>query len=127
MKTLVIIEAAGISKIWKRPHRTMQEPPTINQKATACKIRDYMKQNGLKPSDLQRYLGLACVQTVYRWIDGTNIPSVDHLYALSRLFCIRMDDMIAAVYREQEQSLESGDAGYLLSYYHRVKNGCRIQ
>jgi len=34
------------------------------------------------------------VQTVYQWIEGINIPSVDHLYALSRLFHVNIDDML---------------------------------
>ena len=34
------------------------------------------------------------MQTVYQWIEGINIPSVDHLYALSRLFHVNIDDML---------------------------------
>jgi len=45
----------------------------------------------MNPVDIQTYLGLSCVQTVYRWLDGTNIPSVDNLYALSSLLHVDME------------------------------------
>lgn len=69
--------------------------PTIDPKQTARRINFFMRCRHLKPVDVQKYLGLACVQTVYRWLSGTNIPSVDNLYALSGLFGIEVDDMLA--------------------------------
>lgn len=68
--------------------------PIIDKKRTAKRIRFFMRCAGLRPSDIQDFLGLTCVQTVYRWLDGTNIPSVDNLYALSRLLGIKIDDML---------------------------------
>ena len=69
--------------------------PVIDKKRTGEKIRFFMEREALNPSDIQMYLGLSCVQTVYRWLEGINIPSIDNLYALSCLFRVRMDDMIA--------------------------------
>lgn len=86
----------------KSVQNQLGEVPRIDQKATACKIRYYMQRAGVKPIDIQRYLNLTCVQTVYRWLDGTNIPTIDHLYALSCLFCVPIDDMIAGVCGESE-------------------------
>ena len=45
-----------------------------------------MKVHVLNAADIQSCLGLSCIQSVYRWIKGVNIPSVDHLYALG---CLR--------------------------------------
>lgn len=73
----------------------MKQYPMIDKKRTAGRIRFFMRYQGLKPADIQAYLGLTCVQTVYRWLDGTNIPSVDNIYALSRLFGVRVDDLLA--------------------------------
>ena len=39
-------------------------------------------------------VGLAAPQAVYRWLRGSNMPSVDNLYALSRYLNTSMDDMI---------------------------------
>lgn len=44
--------------------------------------------------DVQKAMGLASPQAVYRWLRGSNMPSVDNLYALSRYLNTSMDDMI---------------------------------
>lgn len=44
--------------------------------------------------DVQEAMGLASPQAVYRWLRGSNMPSVDNLYALSRYLNTSMDDMI---------------------------------
>lgn len=94
MNGFLVMEAAEAKKLREDRWKRQTEPPVIDQKATAKKLRSYMERAGLKPVDIQRYLRLSCVQTVYRWLDGTNIPTVDHLYALSRIFRARTDDMI---------------------------------
>ena len=60
--------------------------PVIDKKKTAERISAIMKVYGKTPADIQNYLKLSCVQTVYRWLEGVNIPSIDNLYALSQLF-----------------------------------------
>lgn len=87
-----IQEKIGKNLMWGE--RTMQYP-MINKRQTGKRIQFFMWCTGFKPTDIQDYLGLTCVQTVYRWLDGTNIPSIDNLYALSRLFGTRVDDMLA--------------------------------
>lgn len=71
------------------------EYPEINRIETARRIKFLMEYRQLKPVDLKEYLGLTCVQTVYRWLDGTNIPTIDNLYALSQLFRIQIDEIVA--------------------------------
>ena len=71
--------------------------PVIDKKATGACIRRLMEEKGYSYSDIQEYLCLSCVQTVYRWTEGVNIPSIDNLYALSKLFNVSMDDMIQEV------------------------------
>ena len=34
------------------------------------------------------------MESVYRWIDGVNMPSIDNLYALSALFQLPMDAIV---------------------------------
>lgn len=53
-----------------------------------------MQQRGITASDVQGYLNLACVQSVYRWMAGINIPTVDNLYALSQLLQVPIDQLI---------------------------------
>ena len=80
--------------VQQKKERGLYMYPIINKNETAERLQLLMKYNRLKPTDIQDYLGLSCVQTVYRWLDGTNIPSIDNLYALSRLFDISVDNLL---------------------------------
>ena len=68
--------------------------PTIDKKETGINIRRIMDERGITVKDVQEYLGLGCVQSVYRWTDGVNMPTIDNLYALSELVCVPMDEIV---------------------------------
>jgi len=53
-----------------------------------------MRRKKITVKDIQQYLGLSCVQSVYRWLNGYSMPTIDHLYALSELFQMPIDDMV---------------------------------
>lgn len=59
--------------------------PTINKKETGVNLRRIMDIRGVKPKDIQEYLGLGCVQSIYRWLDGVSMPTIDNLYAISKM------------------------------------------
>ena len=44
--------------------------------------------------DLQSCLGLSAPQAIYRWLRGEGLPSVDNLFALSRLLNTSIDDIL---------------------------------
>lgn len=60
----------------------------INKRETDVNLRRIMDMRGVTPKDVQEYLGLGCVQSVYCWINGVNMPIIDNLYALSELLQI---------------------------------------
>ena len=68
--------------------------PVINKQETGINLRRIMDKRGLSAKDVQEYLGLGCVQSVYRWIDGINMPTIDNLYALSALFQLPIDSIV---------------------------------
>ena len=68
--------------------------PVIDKKKMGDTLKSYMQEQGLTARDVQEYLGLACVQTVYRWTAGISIPTVDSLYALSRLMHVPIEALI---------------------------------
>ena len=68
--------------------------PLINKRETGVNLRRIMDKRGITPKDIQQYLGLGCVQSVYRWLDGISMPTVDNLYALSELFQMPMDEIV---------------------------------
>lgn len=117
MNGFLIMEPVGKKQLHENRRKMQGELPVIDQYATAKKIRRYMERAGLKPADIQRCLRLSCVQTVYRWLDGTNIPTVDHLYALSRIFRIRTDDMIVFTAHDSEVIPEDQQILRVWRYY----------
>uniref|UniRef100_UPI004055F69C helix-turn-helix domain-containing protein n=1 Tax=Agathobacter sp. TaxID=2021311 RepID=UPI004055F69C len=68
--------------------------PLIDKKKTGVNLRRLMDERGLTVKDVQKYLELGSVQSVYHWINGISMPTVDNLYALSYLFQVPVDDMI---------------------------------
>ena len=68
--------------------------PLINKRETGVNIRRIMDKRGITAKEVQEYLGLGCVQSVYRWTDGTNMPTIDNLYALSELLQVPIDAIV---------------------------------
>ncbi len=68
--------------------------PVISKRETGVNLRRIMDVRGITAKDVQQYLGLGCVQSVYRWLDGINMPTIDNLYALSELFQLSIDDIV---------------------------------
>ena len=68
--------------------------PLIDKRETGVNLRRIMDMRGITPKDVQEYLGLSCVQSVYRWTDGVNLPTIDNLYALSELLQIPIDAIV---------------------------------
>ena len=69
----------------------MPQYPVIDKVKTGKQL---IKNKGYTIKDIQQYLSLSCIQTIYRWFDGINIPSVDNLYALSVLLQVPIDRLI---------------------------------
>ena len=68
--------------------------PVINLRETGTNLRRIMDKRGITAKDVQKYLNLASIQSVYNWWNGTNLPTVDNLYALSHWLRIPMDDLV---------------------------------
>ena len=98
--------------------------PVINKQETGINLRRIMNWRGLSAKDVQDYLGLGCVQSVYRWIDGINMPTIDNLYALSALFQVPIDSIVRGdrnpiAPRFVLETTESCDKR-LCAYYHKI-------
>ena len=70
------------------------EYPVIDRLKTGHTLKRIMQQYGMTARDVQEYLNLACVQSVYRWMTGISIPTIDNLYALSQLLQVPIDQLI---------------------------------
>ena len=68
--------------------------PNIDMKQTGIRIKHIVEVAGYTPSMIQDYLHLSCVQPIYRWYKGKILPSVDHLFMLSELLNVHMEDLL---------------------------------
>ena len=62
----------------------------IDKVRTGQQIRLLMEKRGVTVRDVKNALSLACVQSVYHWLDGQSMPTLDNLYALSDLLKVPM-------------------------------------
>ena len=68
--------------------------PIIDKRKTGINIRRIMDMRGLTVKDVQEYLELGSVQSIYHWINGISMPTIDNLYALSDLFHVPIDLLV---------------------------------
>ena len=68
--------------------------PVIDKRKTGMNLRRIMDERGLTVKDVKQYLRLGSVQSIYYWLNGESLPSVDNLYAMSQLFQISIDEIL---------------------------------
>lgn len=66
----------------------------ISKKKTGTRIRSLLVESGLNVSELQNKMELDSPQAIYKWLNGTNFPSLENLLELSRIFGLSMEEII---------------------------------
>ena len=66
----------------------------IDPVATGANIVRLRKAAGLTVHDLQAVFGFNSPQAIYKWQNGTALPTVDNLIVLAALLQVRIDDII---------------------------------
>lgn len=66
----------------------------IDMKKTGILLKYRIEKAGYTVKDIQKILQLSCPQPIYRWFKGMILPSVDHLYVLSRLLKVHIDEKL---------------------------------
>jgi hypothetical protein len=74
----------------------------IDLKKTGMRLEGLIRQKGYSVRDIQNILHLSCPQPIYRWMRGQILPSVDHLYVLSRVLQVHMEELLVAAHRMPE-------------------------
>ena len=87
------------AELWLLESRTKEDAaadryPVIDVKATGENILRRRIEKGYTVLDVQRYLNLACPQSVYHWQAGRTLPNIDNFYALSVLFGTTVNDLV---------------------------------
>lgn len=100
--------------------------PIIDCVATGKRIKLIMKIKGISVKMLQQYLGFSCVQSIYHWLNGASMPSIDNLYALSELFQIPMDNIVCGnrKYHGKDRNIET--TFRVWSYYILCKDSLNL-
>ena len=81
------------------------EYAVLNVRATGERIKQLRVACNLKVEDVVKYMGFESEQAVYKWQRGDSLPSVDNLYALSKLFNTTVDNILIGIEEENESSL----------------------
>ncbi len=94
--------------------------PTIDKQRTGQRLRKIMKQQNITVKQVQEYLNLSCVQSVYHWLDGTSMPTIDNLYALSELFEVPIDYLVCGNRKYKGASNICDFNTRMMEYYIRL-------
>lgn len=90
--------------------------PMIDKEGTGKNLRKIMDARGISAKELQQYLRLGSVQSVYHWLEGKSLPTIDNLYAMSVYFSIPIDELVIGNYGDNYSS--EMNAFYNIRYAH---------
>lgn len=83
-----------------------------------------MDRRGITVKDVTKYLGLSSVQSVYHWLNGLTMPTIDNLYALSELLQVPIDDIVCGSRKEicskPQIIIENKKYKRLYTYYRKL-------
>lgn len=80
--------------------------PNINMEKTGLLLKEKISEQGYTVKDIQKYLGLSCPQPIYRWFKGKVLPTLDHLFMLSRMLEVHMEELLVLEMDEKRQEIE---------------------
>ncbi len=104
--------------------------PVIDPVATGENIQRLRRARGLSVKDVQTFFGFEEPQAIYKWQRGKSLPSVDNLYALSRLLDVSMDDILVSQplslhrYNDEQQATACCSAFFIVRlFWIRQRSG----
>ena len=69
--------------------------PVVNMKQTGQNIAMLREKRGISVRQLQKMMGFATPQTIYKWQHGDSLPTVDNLVLLSVIFAVPIEAILA--------------------------------
>lgn len=76
----------------------------IDMKKTGENLKKIIHEKGFRVCEIQQALCLSCPQPIYRWFKGQILPSVNHLFVLSKLLDVHMEELL--VEKKQNYSID---------------------
>ena len=68
--------------------------PVIDLKATGANIKCLIKSKGFKVVQISEYMGFSDARAIYKWLSGQSLPSLDNMFALSRILETPVEDIL---------------------------------
>ena len=103
--------------------------PVIDLTATGANIRRLRMSQNLSVRQVQDYFGFAEPRVIYKWQKGECLPTVDNLFALSKLFKVPMDQILVQVPANRgttkEQQAAACCSGFLNVLLRKIGNLAR--
>lgn len=94
--------------------------PVIDVEKTGRQLKRECDRRQVTPRELQEFLGLAALQSIYSWFQGRALPSLDNFYALSCYLGTRMEELVVPKKRSREVPARGTVGGLerrLLAYF----------
>lgn len=88
----------------------------LNTKKTGKILKSYRMKNNFSVKDLSRKLGLAQVQSVYKYEYGVQVPTIDRLMMMADIYHCRVDDLLGY---DDEQAMADQWGDYLIQEYEK--------
>ena len=82
----------------------MSNIPTIDMVKTGQNIMDLRVKAGLSVKDLQDTFNFTTPQAIYKWQQGTALPTIDNLVVLAAVFQVKIDDVLVVVHTQMQIS-----------------------
>ncbi len=73
----------------------------VDMKLTGKNISSLREERGISVRDLQRMLGIATPQAIYKWQRGETLPNIENLAALACILSVSIDDILSVNCREE--------------------------
>lgn len=72
----------------------MMRVPVVNMRATGQNIARLREDHGFSVKDLQKIFGFSTPQAIYKWQQGSSMPTIDNILILASVFQVRVDDIL---------------------------------
>lgn len=101
----------------------------IDMDATGKKISKLIDESGLSDKELGGIMGLS-VQSINKWRHGHNLPDIENLFFLSRIFGIKVDDFLVPLvikpqfeveFQPEAECFSASAIRRLLAYYIKLR------
>ena len=66
----------------------------VDRRMTGRKINNLMLEKGISVLRLQDMMELESAQSIYKWLAGKTLPTVDKLVKLSQIFGCTIDEIV---------------------------------